>query len=108
MRPDNISKNPARLWVRWLGLGLLPVVPVLALIFLNSSPFATVASGGEPDLAVVRNGISGDFLILDAPGTARTVQPPSKSEIGEMSASAEVETRLNTWTPTLGGASRGN
>jgi hypothetical protein len=107
MRPVNVSGKRPRRWAGWLGLALLAAVPAVALVVLGPNPFAA-AAGGEADLAAVRDGISGNFLVLDAPGTAHAVRATSKGAAGENSADTEVETRLNNWTPTLTGGSRGN
>ncbi len=101
MRSDGNGAKRPRLWARWLGLALLPAVPALALVVLSPHSF-----GAASDLTAVRDGVRNDFLVLDAPGTAHAARPQARD--GATDTSAEVETRLNNWTPTLGGASRGN
>jgi hypothetical protein len=94
---DNAPDKPPRRWARWLGFVLLGTVPAVALGFLSPNH---LVSGGEADLAAVRDGISGDFLVLDAPGAAHTVQAPLGGTQGEV--------RLNSWTPTANNGNHGN
>src|SRR5689334_4182187 len=88
---DNANGAPPRRWVKLLAVVLLGTVPAVALGFLSPNH---LVSGGEADLAAVRSGVSGDFLVLDAPGTAHTVSSPLNGTQGE--------TRLNSWTPSAG------
>jgi hypothetical protein len=97
MQRDIAPEKPPRRWTKWLGFVLLGTVPAVALGFLSPNH---LVSGGEGDLAAVRNGVSGDFLVLDAPGTAHTVPAPLGGTQGE--------TRLNSWTFTNNNGNHGN
>ncbi len=104
-QPTSRTRHPS--WPRAMtgpfALGIVFMVPILALPFLGGLTWAHALPLSDPDgLAVPTEALSADFLILDQPAAVPAAPVASKIGSGEAGPGNELpETRLNNWNYTF-------